>query len=548
MKQEPDLNHENIYYDEEYQDYQDYQEYYNYEDSAKPEDKTTNSNSNTDNITNTIILSDIQLSKSNPSFEILNNSEIDKLRDNFITEAMEFTSLNKPDAILALIYFNWNLEKLKDTWFEEDPVTGKYLELSGIKQTQTLIVYNNTKEILSHICLVCFSPSTTDTPFSSLSCNHKLCTSCWKDYLKLHINMWNHRQALSTKCPQQNCNLTLPENFVKNFLTQSPSVLKSFQIIIRKNFIHFNQDIKCCPNYDCEVLIKCESKSNKEISCPNCSTNFCNKCLKEGHRPCQCEMIKTWENKNLSEREVLSKVVPNTKPCPKCKLFIEKSQGCDHMTCRIEARGCGYEFCWICLKNWKGHNFACNVFRFEEHKQIEEKKLISSIDYEKYLHYFKRYNNHNEALRLANVTKEFINDSINSGNNFNFNFIESEIIFLKSAIDSVIKSRRLLKYSYIFGYYLFNECSERLLYEHIQSKLESNADRLHELLEGKYISDILTKANKESGIYNLEEFRNFRKTVIDLSNVIDTFSENFLNEIENNMLHLVDYKKVGEDY
>ena len=29
--------------------------------------------------------------------------------------------------------------------------------------------------------------------------------------------------------------------------------------------------------------------------------------------------------------------------CNRCKFIVEKSQGCDHMTCR-----CGYEFCYIC--------------------------------------------------------------------------------------------------------------------------------------------------------------------------------------------------------
>jgi len=43
------------------------------------------------------------------------------------------------------------------------------------------------------------------------------------------------------------------------------------------------------------------------------------------------------------------------------------------MTCRKEVSGCSYEFCWICMGNWKEHgsatggNYKCN--KYEEEKK-----------------------------------------------------------------------------------------------------------------------------------------------------------------------------------
>jgi hypothetical protein len=61
----------------------------------------------------------------------------------------------------------------------------------------------------------------------------------------------------------------------------------------------------------------------------------------------------------------------NFKQCPKCKRWIEKNQGCDHMTCK-----CGCEFCYRCGK--KGCNYNCKI----------PKKNISTK--------FNNYNNYND--------------------------------------------------------------------------------------------------------------------------------------------------------
>ncbi|KAH6712572.1 hypothetical protein BKA61DRAFT_692712 [Leptodontidium sp. MPI-SDFR-AT-0119] len=38
----------------------------------------------------------------------------------------------------------------------------------------------------------------------------------------------------------------------------------------------------------------------------------------------------------------------NTKTCPRCLWAMEKTEGCNHMTCH-----CGHSFCWLCLATWE---------------------------------------------------------------------------------------------------------------------------------------------------------------------------------------------------
>mmetsp|Transcript_65625 Transcript_65625/g.170447 ORF Transcript_65625/g.170447 Transcript_65625/m.170447 type:complete len:942 (-) Transcript_65625:68-2893(-) len=53
-----------------------------------------------------------------------------------------------------------------------------------------------------------------------------------------------------------------------------------------------------------------------------------------------------------------------TRPCPKCFISIERTGGCQHMTCSNPQ--CRHEFCWLCLRDWHSpsHDFlSCALSR-----------------------------------------------------------------------------------------------------------------------------------------------------------------------------------------
>jgi ariadne-1 len=133
----------------------------------------------------------------------------------------------------------------------------------------------------------------------------------------------------------------------------------------QKSFIDINKQAKWCPGPACTVAYSSPSLKQADVICGLCGHDWCFKCLKRAHRPIQCDDLVTWLNRinqGQDDNDIWLKL--NTKPCPKCKVQIQKNQGCMHMTCSQ----CRYEFCWLCMGDYKNHSketgkYLCNSFQ-----------------------------------------------------------------------------------------------------------------------------------------------------------------------------------------
>ncbi len=152
--------------------------------------------------------------------------------------------------------------------------------------------------------------------------------------------------------------------------------------MLGKSYCEDSISLRWCPTPGCEYCVE-NPDFDKEITCPNFHS-FCFNCLQEIHAPCDCHLVKDWISKNKEESLNVKYIVAHCKQCPKCRKPIEKNQGCNHMTCRSNIGGCGYEFCWICLESWESHknekggyDYKCN--KFKESKVCSPLTLSTSV-------------------------------------------------------------------------------------------------------------------------------------------------------------------------
>ncbi|XP_058005515.1 probable E3 ubiquitin-protein ligase ARI8 [Hevea brasiliensis] len=230
------------------------------------------------------------------------------------------------------------------------------------------------------------------------------------------------------------------------------------------------------------------------------------------------------------------RILANSKPCPKGKRPIEKNQGCMHITCTPP---CKFEFCWLCLGAWSDHGertggfYACN--RYETAKQegvyddAEKRREMAKNSLERYTHYYERWatnqSSRQKALadlqQMQTVHLEKLSDIQCQP--------ESQLKFITEAWLQIVECRRVLKWTYAYGYYLpEHEHGKRQFFEYLQGEAESGLERLHQCAE----KELQVYLNSEGPS---KDFNEFRTKLAGLTSVTRNYFENLVRALENGL-------------
>ncbi|XP_074352345.1 putative E3 ubiquitin-protein ligase ARI7 [Apium graveolens] len=201
------------------------------------------------------------------------------------------------------------------------------------------------------------------------------------------------------------------------------------------------------------------------------------------------------------------------------------------MTCKPP---CKHEFCWICLGPWNTHDSkACNGYKETVRRgECEVVRLRASAQeyIKRYAHYYERWaaNEKSREKALADLS-EIKNKKLQKLEKKHCQRGE-HLSFVTEAWEQIVECRRVLKWTYVYGYYMPPEAYMKTeLFEYLQGEAEVALERLHDYAENKLQKYFRDEANSE-------EFNKvFRMELTNLTKVTRRFFSNFLKGLEHEL-------------
>ncbi|XP_075209752.1 uncharacterized protein LOC142317242 [Lycorma delicatula] len=469
----------------------------------------------------------------------LRTQDLQEAKDQLLVETSDMLNIPLFTAEALLRDNEWSREALLEKWIK-DPV--KCCQLAGVQPPTSAYQQNhdmlvelapptrlnmqnsnnkdelhredqNSDEILCDICLM--NVSSWDFPVA-MSCSHQFCSACWEHYLTVKIQEGDAHHIL---CPAHHCHILVPPELIEKLV--SPEVARRYLQFDIKAFVESNRSIKWCPMAGCGRAVRLPETEQTRPSdvhtshAVDCGKGhfFCWECLGEAHAPSGCDQWQQWLAKiaeikpeelqiSSSESEDAANclwLVTNSKPCPNCKSPIQKNEGCNHMKCSK----CKFDFCWVCLESWKRHSsatggyFRCNRFQ-AVHKADEKQGILISeallrnqqtTELNRFLHYYTRFKNHENSRRLeepllngVHQKMKILASSLKKGEVDN-----GCTKFIEEGVRELLKARRILCGSYVYGYYLEDNGYSRTIFEFMQNELEEITEKLSEMVARPYL-------------------------------------------------------------
>ncbi|XP_078394611.1 ankyrin repeat and IBR domain-containing protein 1-like isoform X4 [Cetorhinus maximus] len=478
-------------------------------------------------------------------YEGLRPQDLRKLKDMLIVETADMLQAPLFTAEALLRAHDWDREKLLEAWMlnPEDCCQRSGIQMpipppSGYNAWDTLPSPRTPRTTRSSVtspddislsptdedalvCGICLCNISVFEDPVDVPCGHEFCRGCWEGFLNIKIQ---EGEAHNIICPAFDCFQLVPVDIIENLVSREMD--KRYLQFDIKAFVENNPVIRWCPTPGCEraVRLTCQRSGSTmdQLSFPllsapavDCGKGhlFCWECLGEAHEPCDCQTWKNWLQKITEMKpEELAGVneafedaanclwlLSNSKPCANCKSPIQKNEGCNHMQCAK----CKYDFCWICLEEWKKHSSSTGGYyrctRYEVIQQVEEQSKEMTAEAEKkhkkfqeldrFMHYYTRFKNHEHSYkleqRLLKTAKEKMEQlsralkGVEGGS--------PDTTFIEEAVLELLKTRRILKCSYPYGFFLEPKSTKKEIFELMQTDLEMVTEDLAQKVNRPYL-------------------------------------------------------------
>uniref|UniRef100_A0A8C5DRX6 RBR-type E3 ubiquitin transferase n=1 Tax=Gouania willdenowi TaxID=441366 RepID=A0A8C5DRX6_GOUWI len=228
------------------------------------------------------------------------------------------------------------------------PLTCSQPSLSGASSSSSSSSSGEPDLLECPLCLVRQPPQQLP---ELLSCSHRSCLCCLRQYLRIEIT----ESRVQLSCPE--CAERLAPRQVADIL-DDPALLDKYEEFLLRRCLASDPDCRWCPAPDCGFAViasGCASCPRLVCRREGCGAEFCYHCKQAWHPNQTCDSARQQRAQSLHTHSTHSPSytqeqgpADDIKPCPRCGAYIIKMNdgSCNHMTCAV----CGCEFCWLCMK------------------------------------------------------------------------------------------------------------------------------------------------------------------------------------------------------
>jgi hypothetical protein len=179
-------------------------------------------------------------------------------------------------------------------------------------------------------CPICFCEA--EAPVQT-SCKHVYCLECLEGYCESAAS--TSQREFQIKCcgTEGTCSTVFTLQELRTYLPSSV-----FELVLTKSVEEYVKchpdDFRPCQTPDCGYIYRCSKAHGLQsplYTCPNCFKPLCTSCHAQ-HGKHTCAEYKDIASGGVAVLKRLKKEL-NIKDCPKCKTPMEKTMGCNHMTC-----------------------------------------------------------------------------------------------------------------------------------------------------------------------------------------------------------------------
>ncbi|KAJ1276836.1 hypothetical protein BS78_05G246400 [Paspalum vaginatum] len=208
----------------------------------------------------------------------------------------------------------------------------------------------------AEVCKICLEHVLpADAHRASRGCAHAFCAAC----LDRHISTKNQDGVSDVKCPGEDCGSVLDPELCQGIISRE--TFEGWSAALCMSMVLRDSDVCYCPFKDCsEIMVDDHGGEVTESECPVCRRLFCARCGVAWHAGITCaEYDQLAPGDRGKEDLVALEMAKGNKwrRCPRCKFWVERHDGCVHITCR-----CDFQFCYGCGEPWgQSDHSSCNA-------------------------------------------------------------------------------------------------------------------------------------------------------------------------------------------